>query len=123
MFEVIMACAAAFAATMLLLCLRQAIQKVAGDKKRIEMIKTILKIDGMMCSMCESHVNDRIRSCFIVDSVKSSHSKGETVIISRAPLDVDNVISKLAEMGYTVTSSSIESCEKSSLIVRLFRKK
>lgn len=25
------------------------------------MIKTILKIDGMMCGMCESHMNDVIR--------------------------------------------------------------
>ena len=25
------------------------------------MIKTTLKIDGMMCGMCESHMNDVIR--------------------------------------------------------------
>ena len=28
------------------------------------MIKTTLKIDGMMCGMCESHVNDAIRKAF-----------------------------------------------------------
>lgn len=26
------------------------------------MVKTVLKIDGMMCSMCESHMNDLIRN-------------------------------------------------------------
>ena len=29
------------------------------------MIKTTLKIDGMMCGMCESHMNDLIRKNFI----------------------------------------------------------
>lgn len=28
------------------------------------MIKTTLKIDGMMCGMCESHMNDVIRQNF-----------------------------------------------------------
>lgn len=87
------------------------------------MIKTTLKIDGMMCSMCESHVNDRIRTAFDVDSVRSSHSKGETVIISRAPIEVDDVKTKLGDMGYRVTAHSIESCEKTSRLAALFRKK
>ena len=25
------------------------------------MVKTVLKIDGMMCGMCEAHMNDLIR--------------------------------------------------------------
>ena len=38
------------------------------------MIKTTLKIDGMMCGMCESHVNDAIRKAFpAVKKVTSSH--------------------------------------------------
>ena len=36
------------------------------------MIQTVLKIDGMMCGMCESHVNDCIRQNFNV-------KKGELV--------------------------------------------
>lgn len=28
------------------------------------MIKTTVGIDGMMCGMCESHVNDAIRKSF-----------------------------------------------------------
>ena len=34
------------------------------------MVKTTLKIDGMMCGMCESHVNDAIRNAF---PVKEGH--------------------------------------------------
>ena len=28
------------------------------------MVKTTLGIDGMMCGMCESHMNDAIRNIF-----------------------------------------------------------
>ena len=41
------------------------------------MIKTTVKVDGMMCGMCESHVNDAVRKVFQVDKVTSSHSKGK----------------------------------------------
>ena len=44
------------------------------------MIKTTLTIDGMMCSMCEAHVNDAVRDALQVKSVKSSHKKGTTEI-------------------------------------------
>ena len=37
------------------------------------MIKTTVKVDGMMCGMCESHVNDAVRKVFQVDKVTSSH--------------------------------------------------
>ena len=51
------------------------------------MTQTTLKIDGMMCGMCESHINDAIRKEFPVKKVTASHSKGICVIISDAPLD------------------------------------
>lgn len=35
-------------------------------------MKTILHINGMMCSMCESHINDAIRKNFEVKKMKSS---------------------------------------------------
>ena len=38
------------------------------------MIKTTVKVDGMMCGMCESHVNEAIRNAFKVKKVNSSHS-------------------------------------------------
>ena len=51
------------------------------------MFRTIVDIDGMMCGMCESHVNDAVRNNFKVKKVSSSHGKGRTVIESEAPLD------------------------------------
>ena len=47
------------------------------------MVKTTLGIDGMMCGMCESHMNDAIRNNFDVKKVTSSHSKKQTKVISR----------------------------------------
>ena len=47
------------------------------------MYKTTLKINGMMCPMCEAHVNDALRKEFQdIKKIKSSHSKNETVLIS-----------------------------------------
>ncbi len=46
------------------------------------MVKTTLGIDGMMCGMCESHMNDAIRNNFDVKKVTSSHSKKQTEVIS-----------------------------------------
>ena len=48
------------------------------------MIRTTAKIDGMMCSMCETHIQDAIRKAFPVRSVKASRAKGEAVKIGRA---------------------------------------
>ena len=47
------------------------------------MIETVVKVDGMMCGMCESHVNDAVRKAFPeAKKVASSHTKGQTVIHS-----------------------------------------
>ena len=45
------------------------------------MWKYTVRVDGMMCGMCEAHVNDAIRTNFAVTKVSSSHSKGETVVV------------------------------------------
>ncbi len=43
------------------------------------MYKTTLKIDDMMCNMCEVHVNDVIRNKVPkAKKIKSSHKKGES---------------------------------------------
>ena len=41
------------------------------------MIKTTLGIEGMMCGMCESHINNAIRNNFKVKKVSSSKNKGQ----------------------------------------------
>ena len=51
------------------------------------MIETVVKVDGMMCGMCESHVNDAVRKAFPeARKVASSHTKAQTVIHSEQAL-------------------------------------
>ena len=59
------------------------------------MYKTTVRIDGMMCGMCESHINDAIRAKMPVKKVSSSHKKGETVIISENRLSTDMITAAL----------------------------
>ena len=66
------------------------------------MIETILKVDGMACGMCESHINDTVRNRFPVQKVTSSHTKGETVILSPEPLDEQALRAAISATGYPV---------------------
>lgn len=68
------------------------------------MIKTILKIDGMACGMCESHINDCIRNNFKIKKVKTSHKKGESVITSEEPLNECDLKEAIEKTGYKVLS-------------------
>ena len=76
------------------------------------MIKTTLRIDGMMCSMCECHINDTLRRSFKILKVSSSHKKGTAEIISEAPLDEEALRRAVAETGYRVTEIKTEPYEK-----------
>ena len=87
------------------------------------MIQTTLQIDGMMCGMCESHVNDAIRNAFSVQKVTSSHSKGETVILSEQPLDEALLRSTITATGYELQSIHSAPYEKKKTnLFGLFRK-
>jgi len=72
---------------------------VFPEESRYCMIKTVLKIDGMMCGMCESHMNDVVRKSCSPKKVNSSAKNGETVVISEAPLDIPYLKQLLAESG------------------------
>lgn len=76
------------------------------------MTKTVLKIDGMMCGMCESHVNDAIRNAFAVKKVSSSHAKGETEIISEEALDEAKLAEVIKNTGYTLNGIGSEPYQK-----------
>ena len=88
---------------------------IAKQEKVNAMIKTTLKIDGMMCGMCESHMNDAIRNAFNVKKVTSSHTAGESVIISEEPLDEAKLAEVVGETGYTLEGISSEPYTKGGL--------
>ncbi len=87
------------------------------------MVRTTVGIDGMMCGMCEAHVNDCIRANFKVKSVSSSHKKGEAVILSEDAPEVFRLREALGGLGYTVTSVYSEVApEKKGFFARLIGK-
>lgn len=76
------------------------------------MIKIILDVEGMVCGMCEAHINNAVRQNFAVKKVTSSHSKGKTEIIVQLPLDEEKLKEVLGKSGYTVTGVHTEPYEK-----------
>ena len=83
------------------------------------MIETIVKVDGMMCGMCEGHINDAIRSHFQVRKVSSSHSKGQTVIRSQEALDQAQLRQVIDATGYKALDVVSRPGEKRGLLGHL----
>ena len=83
------------------------------------MIQTTVKVSGMACSMCEAHINDAIRAAFSVEKVSSSHSKGETVILSEQPLDEAALRAAIDATGYKVLSMTAHPYEKKGMFAFL----
>ena len=79
------------------------------------MYKTIAKVDGMRCGMCESHVNDVVRRNFDVKNVNASHAKGEVVIVSEQPVDEQKLRCVVGEQGYAVGTVTSEEYKQKGL--------
>ena len=82
------------------------------------MYQITLGIDGMMCGMCESHINDAVRNAFPVKKVSSSHSKGQTVILSETAIPEAELRPVIAKTGYELTSYACAPYEKKGLFHR-----
>lgn len=83
------------------------------------MFKTTLKIDGMMCGMCEAHMCDVIRKlCPDAKKVSASHKKGIATFVSEnAPSDAD-LKKAIANTGYTCLEIASEPYVKKGLFGR-----
>lgn len=84
------------------------------------MVKMTVKIGGMACGMCETHINDTIRKNFTVKKVTSSHKKGESEIIVEEPLDETALKKAIADTGYTVLSIETVPYEKKGFLASIF---
>lgn len=79
------------------------------------MYQYTLTIDGMACGMCEAHVNDTVRLAAPGVRVRSSYKKGQSVIVSEQPLDLDALRSALEKTGYRVSETACTAVEKKRL--------
>lgn len=70
------------------------------------MFEIKLTVDGMMCGMCESHVQDAIRNHATVKKVKASRKDGSVLIVSPEALSEEQIHQILDPTGYRVTAYS-----------------
>ena len=77
------------------------------------MTKTTIKIDGMMCGMCEAHICDTIRNS-VPDAKKvaASHTKGEASFLSETAPREDVLKAMIDATGYTFVSMTSAPYEK-----------
>lgn len=80
------------------------------------MVKTTLKIEGMMCTMCEAHICDAIRK--VVPSAKkvvASRSKKEASFLTEDTVDEQPLKDAINGCGYTCLSVCSAPYEKKGL--------
>ncbi len=83
------------------------------------MIKTTLKIDGMMCGMCEAHVSDAIRKAVpSAKKVTASRSKKEASFLTEESVDTGLLRSAIDATGYTCLGVESSPFEKKGLFGR-----
>ncbi|PWL81678.1 MAG: ATPase P [Clostridia bacterium] len=87
------------------------------------MYKTVIKIDGMMCGMCEAHICDCVRRTLPAKKVTASHGKGVCTFLSETPPDAAALKEAIGKTGYTVQSiDTVPADEKEGFFARLFKK-
>lgn len=80
------------------------------------MYKTTIKIDGMMCGMCESHICDALRKAFPeAKKVSASHSKKQGSFLSEPVIGEERIKQVIDETGYKYMSSTTEPYVKRGL--------
>ena len=80
------------------------------------MNKITVKIDGMMCGMCEAHICDTIRKAVpAAKKVAASGGKKEATFLTEAPVDADMLKSAIDATGYSCLSVALIPYEKKAL--------
>ncbi len=83
------------------------------------MNKITVKIDGMMCGMCEAHICDTIRNAFPdAKKVSASRKSGEATFLYEKEISEDVLKKAIADTGYTFVSVSSEEQKKHGLFGR-----
>ena len=66
------------------------------------MIRTTLKIDGMICGMCEAHICDTIRKTVpSARKVSASRAGKEASFLTDSPVDAQMLKAAVEATGYT----------------------
>ena len=75
----------------------------ADEKGEKAMIKTVVKVEGMMCPMCEKHVREAIEKEFAgnASSVTASHEAKKVEVLSNEPIAYEKLAAVIEAAGYT----------------------
>ena len=80
------------------------------------MNKVTLKIDGMACPMCESHIAAAIRKTYSeAKEVKVSHTKKEASFVIDKAIDLSHVKDAIDKTGYKYIDGKVEPYERKKL--------
>ena len=79
------------------------------------MNKYILGIEGMSCSMCETHVQDAIYNKYNVKKAKASRKSKELVVITEQDISEEDFRKVLDPTGYRMVSYRREEAVKKLL--------
>lgn len=80
------------------------------------MNKITVKIEGMMCGMCQAHICDTIRREFgEAKKVKASRKNGEATFLFDGEIDEQKLKKAISDTGYTFASAETEPYKKRGL--------
>ena len=80
------------------------------------MEKVTVNIEGMMCGMCEAHIQEAIRAAFPgAKKVKASRAHKEATFIIEGGFDGAKLKKAVEDTGYTCVSVSAEPYKKRGL--------
>ena len=78
-------------------------------------VRITAHVEGMVCGMCEAHINEAVRNAFRVKKITSSHTKKQTVILAEQDIPEQELKSVVAKAGYDVISVNSQPYEKKGL--------
>ena len=79
------------------------------------MVKTTIKINGIMCNNCVAHINETIKNEFDINKVTTSKDSGTSEVISDNELSKEKLREVINREGYEVTEVTSEPYEKKRL--------
>ena len=77
-------------------------------KEEKTMYKTTVTVEGMMCHMCEKHVNEAVSKAFAAENPVSDHTANKAEFVSAEKPDEAKVKEVIEAAGYTVKAVHTE---------------
>ncbi len=72
------------------------------------MYKTTAKVEGMMCNMCEAHVQDAVRNAFDgAKKVSANHKKNQLTFQTKEAPDIETLKKIITDTGYTFGGAEV----------------